>query len=265
MTGATLTHDIGVTPARILNSEWIKFRTLRSSWYTLLGAVLVMIAFGAILGYTTSTSNWATLDADRKAVSAPLDGYHLSQLVVGVLGVLFVTGEYATGMIRSTFAAVPRRLPVIAAKTAVFGALAVVVMTLASFAAFFTAQAFLSSHGHGASLSDPGALRAVAGAGVYLALVGVLGGALGWIIRSTAGGIAALVGTMLLLPVAVGLLPASISDSVSKFLPSEAGGAFVTTFPAAHSLAPWTGLGVFALWVAAALAVATVVVRRRDA
>jgi ABC-2 type transport system permease protein len=281
MTSATISQDLGgralepvaatavnaapVNGLRATRSEWIKFRTLRSSWYTLLAAVLVMVAFAGILGYTTSTVNWATVDPDNKAASSALGGYHLAQLLVGVLGILFVTGEYATGMIRSTFAAVPRRLPVIGAKTAVSAAVTVAALTVASFAAFFTTQAFLSGQGHAASLSDPGALRAVAGTGVYLMLVAVMGGALGWIVRSTAGGISTLVGLMLLLPAIVGLLPASISDSVTKFLPSEAGGAFITTFPAPHSLGPWTGIGVFALWVAAALAFATVVVRRRDA
>ncbi|MGH2883848.1 MAG: ABC transporter permease, partial [Solirubrobacteraceae bacterium] len=176
-------------PATMPGYQWIKFRTLRSSWLTLTGAVLLMIAFGAIFGYSTSTANWAKLGAASRAATGSLGGYHIAQLVIGVLGVLLVTGEYATGMIRSTFAAVPRRLPVLAAKSGVFAAISVATMTVASFAAYFLAQAFLSSHGHGSSLSDPGALRSVAGVGVYLGLIGALGGALGWIVRSTAGGI----------------------------------------------------------------------------
>lgn len=275
MTSSTLTStqlprtirrtDGDLTVGRILNSEWIKFRTLRSSWFTLVGAVLLMLVFGTIFGYTTSTANWAKLGADSRAATTSLGGYHIVQLVIGVLGVLFVTGEYATGMIRSTFAAVPRRLPVLAAKSGVFAAISVVTMTVASFAAYFLAQAFLSSHGHGSSLSDPGALRTVAGVGVYLTLIGALGGALGWIVRSTAGGISALVGIMLILPGVVGLLPNGIGDVITKYLPSEAGGAFITAAPHAGALSPWTGLAVFALWVAGAFAAATVLVRRRDA
>ena len=260
-----LRADGDLTARRLLNSEWIKFRTLRSSWLTLAGAVLVMITFGAVFGYTTSIANWAKLGAASRAATGSLGGYPIAQLVIGVLGVLFVTGEYATGMIHSTFAAVPRRVPVVAAKSGVFAAIAVSTMTMASFAAYFLAQAFLSSHGHGSSLSGPGALRSVAGVGVYLALLGVLGGALGWIVRSTAGGISALVGIMLILPVVVGLLPSGIGDAITRYLPSEAGGAFITAAHSAGSLSPWTGLGVLALWVAAALAAATVLVRRRDA
>jgi ABC-2 type transport system permease protein len=275
MTSTTLTStqlpqtilraDGDLTAGRLLNSEWIKFRTLRSSWLTLAGAVLLMIAFGAIFGYSTSTANWAKLGADSRAATGSLGGYQIARIVIGVLGVLFVTGEYATGMIRSTFAAVPRRLPVLAAKSGVFAAISVATMTIASFAAYFLAQAFLRSHGHGSSLSDPGALRSVAGVGVYLALWGVLGGALGWIVRSTAGGISALVGIMLILPDVVGLLPSGIGDAITKYLPNEAGDAFINAAHNAGALSPWTGLGVFVLWVAAAFAVATVLVRRRDA
>jgi ABC-2 type transport system permease protein len=257
--------DGDLTAAGMMNSEWIKFRTLRSSWFTLVGAVLLMIVFGAIFGYSTSTANWAKLGADSRAATGSLGGYQIAELVIGVLGVLFVTGEYATGMIRSTFAAVPRRLPVLAAKSSVLAAISVVTMTAASFAAYFIAQAFLSSHGHGSSLSDPGALRSVAGVGIYLALIGALGGALGWIVRSTAGGISALVGIMLILPVVVGLLPNGIGETITKCLPSEAGGAFITATHNTGALSPWIGLGVLVLWVVGAFAAATMLVRRRDA
>ena len=253
-----------VTPRRILNSEWTKFRTLRSSWLTLLGAVVAMVGTGLVVGYVTSTSDWATLDGATFA-SATVRGYLLAQLIVGVLGVLFVTGEYGTGMIRSTFAAVPRRLHVLAAKTVVFSTVALVSMTLASFAAFFGGQIFLSADDHGSSLSDPGALRAVAGVGVYLMLVGALGGALGWIVRSTVGAITTLVALLLILPVLVGFLPASVGTDIAKFLPSDAAEAFVSSGPVANALAPWTGLGVLVLWVALSLAAAEVLLRRRDA
>ena len=261
----TIRADGDLTARGILNSEWIKFRTLRSSCLTLASAVLVMIVFGAIFGAATSTANWAKLGADSRAATGSLGGYQIAQLLIGVLGVLFVTGEYATGMIRSTFAAVPRRMPVLAAKSSVFAAISLTTMTVASFVAYFLAQAFLSSHGHGSSLSDHGALRSVAGIGLYLSLIGTLGGALGWIVRSTAGGISALVGIMLILPGVVGLLPNGIGEVITKYLPSEAGGAFITAAHNAGALSPWTGLGVLILWVAGAVAAATMLIRRRDA
>jgi ABC-2 type transport system permease protein len=261
---APATRD-DVTPVRVLTSEWIKLRTLRSSWYTLAAAVVAMIAIGLVIGYATSTSNWASLDAEDTVASAPLQGYHLSELLIGVLGVLFVSGEYATGMIRSTFAAVPKRLPILGAKSAVFGVVALVTMTATSFATFFAAQAFLSPDGHGSSLSDPGALRSVAGVGFYLALIGLLGGAFGWIVRSTAGAISGLVGLLLIVPVILGLLPGSIGTTIAKFFPSNAGGSLVSSVQLPDTLAPWTGIGVLGLWVVAALALAAVVIRRRDA
>lgn len=255
-----------VTAARVLNSEWIKLRTLRSSWHTLLGAVLALVVIGLAVGYATSTSDWATLAPEDTVASASLQGLFLAQLVIGVLGVLFVTGEYATGMIRSTFAAVPHRLSVLGAKTAVFGAIALISMTAASFAAFLGAQAlFLSPDGHGTSLSDAGALRVVAGTGVYLTLVALLGVALGWIVRSTAGAISTLVGILMVQPIIVGLLPGSSSSDVLPYLPSNAGQAFGSSIRTEDMLAPWSGLGVFVLWVVAALVAAAVVVRRRDA
>ncbi len=254
-----------VTFGRVLHSEWVKFRTLRSSWLTLGSAIAAMIVIGLVVGYTTSTGDWAGFDAEDKLASSPVRGFLLTQLIIGVLGVLFVTGEYATGMIRSTFAAVPRRLSVLGAKTAVFGVVALVAMTLASFAAFYGAQIFLGPDGHGSSLSDPGALRAVAGVGVYLMLIGLLGGALGWIVRSTAGAISALVAILLIVPVLIGFLPGSVSSSILKFMPSNAGESFLTSVRVPDTLAPWTGIGVLALWVVVTLTVAVLTVRRRDA
>lgn len=255
----------GVTLARVVTAEWIKLRTLRSSWYTLLGAVVAMVGIGLAVALLTSSADWATLDADDTAPTSSLQGFRLAQLLVGVLGVLFVSGEYATGTIHSTFAAVPRRLPVIGAKAAVFGAVALVVMTATSFGTFFAAQAILSADGHGSSLSGAGTLRAVAGTGLYLALVGLLGSALGWIVRSTAGAISALVAVLMILPLLAGLLPGSLSSTIVKYLPSNAGEAFITSFDSPGLLDPWLGLGVLVLWVCGAVYAAVLIVPRRDA
>ena len=255
----------GVTPTRVLNAEWIKFRTLRSSWYTLAAAVASMAGVGAVIGYTSSTATWSELEPGIAAASGPLQGFFLAQLFIGVLGVLFVTGEYGTGMIRSTFQAVPRRWPVLGAKAVVFGIVALTAMTLASLAAFFAAQGFLGPDGHGSSLGDPGALRAVVGTSIYLTLIGVLGGALGWILRTTAGAIAALLGTLMILPLLVGFLPGSVGDTITKYLPSEAGEALATSIEQPDLLAPGAALAVLTLWVAGALALALAMLRRRDA
>lgn len=253
-----------VTLLRIMKSEWIKLRTLRSSWYTLGAAIVAMLVVGLAVAYATSSSNWAHLKIEDTTASAPLQGFRLVQLLIGVLGVLFVSGEYATGMIRSTFAAVPRRLPVLTAKSAVFGAVALVAMTATSFATYFAAQVILSNDGHGSSLSNPGALRAVAGLGLYMALVGLMGGAFGWIVRSTAGAISGLVGVLLILPVILGLFPGSFGTTVGKYLPSNAGESFLISYHNPDLLSPWVGIAVFTAWVVAALVAAVVLVRRRD-
>lgn len=214
-------------------------------------------------GYNTG-KNFGSLVPEDATASGPLQGYYLAQLLMGVLGVLFVTGEYSTGMARSTFAAVPRRLAVLAAKSLVYGVVALTAMVASALGAFFASQAFLSHYGHGSSLSDPGVLRAVIGTGVYLALVGLLGGAFGWIVRSTPGGISSLVGLLLVVPVILEVLPASWTHGIGKYLPAQAGASFVTSVRLPATLAPWTGLGVLVLWVALALVVAGVLLRRRD-
>lgn len=254
-----------VTLTSVIKSEWIKFRTLRSSWITIAATIAAMIVIGLVIGYTTGSADWSALEADDRAATAPLRGYFVAQLIIGVLGVLFVTGEYATGMIRSTFAAVPRRLPVVGAKAVVFGLVALVATAVASFAAFFGAQIFLSAEGHGSSIGDSGVLRAVLGVGVYLTCTGLIGGALGWIVRSTAGAISALVGILLIVPVLVQFIPGSVGNGVNKFLPGEAGQAFLTTEPLDNTLAPWAGLGVLVLWAVLAFAIAVRIVLKRDA
>ncbi|MEA2613711.1 MAG: type transport system permease protein [Chloroflexota bacterium] len=256
--------DGRVTIARVIHSEWIKFRTLRSSWVMLFASFAALIAFGLIIGYNTGR-HFHGLAPEDSAASGPLQGYYLGQLLMGVLGVLFVTGEYGTGMIRSTLGAVPRRLPVLVAKSVVFGAIALISMVVGSLAAFFASQLFLSHYGHGSSLSDPGVLRAVVGTGVYLGLVGLLGGAIGWIVRSTAGGISTLVGLLLVLPVLFQVLPGSWATRVFEYLPTEAGSSFVMSVRLPGTLSPGTGFVVFVLWVTAGLAAAAVVLRRRDA
>jgi ABC-2 type transport system permease protein len=252
-----------VTFPRVVHSEWIKFRTLRSSWFTLFAAVAALIVIGTLIGYNTG-KNFAGLAPEDAAPSGAMQGYFLGQLLIGVLGVLFVSGEYSTGMIRSTLAAVPRRLPVLFAKSVVFATVCLVTMVAAAFAAFAGAQAFLSHYGHGSSLSDPGVLRVVAGTGLYLALIGLLGSALGWILRSTAGGIATLVGMLLVVPVLLRVLPWQWVKDLGKYLPGDAGGSFFTSVHAPDTLTPGTGLLVLVAWVVAALAVAGVFLKRRD-
>ena len=167
-------------------------------------------------------------------------------------------------MIRATFSAVPRRLPVLLAKLMVFTVIVASAMVAASIAAFLIAQAFLSGFRPTYSLADADALRVVVGTGVYLTLVGLLGGAIGWIVRSTPGALVTLFAVILVLPVLLLLFHGAWAQHASAWLPTGAGAAFSTSLHTPGELAPWTGLAVMVAWVAAAYAVAAFLLHRRD-
>ena len=187
-----------VTQARVLLSEWTKLRSLRSTRYSLLIATVLTIGFSVLFAFITA-SRWSHMDVRERGNRNPLDialaGVNVSQLAIGVLGVLVITGEYSTGMIRATLTAVPKRLPVLWAKTAVFAVVAFLLMLPSVLVAFWASQAILRNH-HilQLSFSHPGVARAVIGAALYLTVLGVFTLALGAIIRSTAGGISAFAG-----------------------------------------------------------------------
>jgi ABC-type transport system involved in multi-copper enzyme maturation permease subunit len=256
-----------VTQARVIKSEWTKFRSLRSTLITLLVSVALTIGLGALISAVTA-SHWAQASpadrADFNAVVTSLNGVNISQLAVGVLGVLLISGEYATGMIRASLTAVPKRLPVLWAKLGVFAAVVGVLSVISTFAAFFLGQSLLSSKNLNVSLSSPNALRMVLGAGVYLVLVGIIGMALGGLFRNTAAGISSLVAVFFVIPPILGLLPKSWSDHIGPYLPSNAGTAF-WGHPTGSHLSALTGLLVLCVWAAAAVAAAAIRVKERDA
>jgi ABC-type transport system involved in multi-copper enzyme maturation permease subunit len=259
----------GITASRVAQAEWIKFRSLRSTWYSLGAAMVAAVGLGVLFsvlrGNDVANHGGPKGFGDTDWTLVSLRGMFLAQLAVAVLGVLMVTGEYSTGMIRASLAAVPGRGLVLAAKAAVIGAGTFVVATVASLLAFLIGQAALSSHHFGVSLSSPGALRAVIGGGLYLTLVALLGVGLGFAIRSTGGALAALFGLLLVLPLLADALPSSIQVDVQKFLPLNAGAAVMNTLSQRDELSPWAGIGVFAIYVAVALGVGLVMLRRRDA
>ena len=200
------------------------------------------------------------------SVRVSLGGLHLSQVAIGLLGVLAVTSEYSSGMIRATLAAVPQRRLMLAAKTLALAAAALVTGTGASFAAYLIFQAFLpAGDALRTSLTGPGVLRAVTGAGLYLAVLGLLGFGLGAVIRSSAGAVAALFGLLFVPTLLAALLPQSWQDSIGGYLPMNAGEAIYTVRHQAHTLQPWAGFGVFCLYAAAALVAGFILISRRDA
>ncbi len=256
-----------ITQLRVVRSEWTKFRSVRSTYWSLFVGLLLLIGIG-ILVCAIFTARWSHLGAHERASFQPLRaslvGVNFAQLAVGVLGVLVITAEYSTGAIRATFSAVPKRLPVLWAKTGVFAAVAFVLSLPAVFIVFFAGQSILSAHHVNVSISDPGVLRALLGAALYLMVMGVFGLGLGAILRSTAGGISALAAIVFVLPPVVGLFPSSFANAVTPYLPSNAGGAVWTIHPDANALAPWPGLAVFCGYAVVAIAIAALLMLRRD-
>ncbi|HEX4671488.1 MAG TPA: hypothetical protein VH279_04430 [Solirubrobacteraceae bacterium] len=274
MTSATATIDRAgrvtggrLTQMHVALSEWTKLRSLRSTVYTLLVAAVVTVGFG-ILASAITASRWTTLSAHDKATFDPLStslvGVNFGVLAIGVLGVLLITGEYSTGMIRSTFAAVPKRLPVLWAKAGVYSVVALAVALPSTLIAFFAGQAFLTSHHINIAFSHAGVPGAVLGSALYLTLVGLFGLGLGAILRNTAAGIASFAAIMFVIPPLVSILPASTANAIDPYLPSNAGSAIMKIGHQAHTLAPWVGLAVFAGYAALSIAVAAVLLRRRD-
>jgi ABC-type transport system involved in multi-copper enzyme maturation permease subunit len=273
--------QLGVTQLRVITSEWIKFRSLRSTWWSVGAALLFSIGLGIVFSDLRGNDivHNHGFEADQTALS--LRGFYLAQLAVGVLGVLFITGEYSTGMIRATLSAAPKRLPVWIGKIAIFAAVIFGITLVAAFIAFLGGQAVLSQY-HvnaqvvtpngtidfaqlGVSLSHPGSLRAIFGAALYMVGVGLLGLGCGFAIRNAGGAIAALFGLVLVLPLLAQALPSSLEQHIAKYLPLLAGTAGMNTIPTSDQLSPWAGLGVFALYVVAALFIGLYVLRRRDA
>ncbi|HET7311638.1 MAG TPA: hypothetical protein VFJ17_09955 [Mycobacteriales bacterium] len=256
-----------VTFPRVVRAEWIRFRSLRSTWITLAVTVVFVIGLGALFT-AARAAHWPPRDPGELVTFDPtrasLGGTFLAQLAVGVLGVLVVTGEYSTGMIRATFTAVPRRLAVLSARSLVFAAVTLLVLVPSCVVAFVLGQHFLSSKNIQTDFSAPGVTRAVIGAGLYLVAVGLLGVALGWLLRHTAGAIAVLVGLLLIIPILVHFLPDPWPDRISKWLPGDAGQALWAVRPDPNTLAPWAGFGVLMAYVAAGLIAAAFLLHRRD-
>src|SRR5205823_1003227 len=232
-----------------VRSEWTKLHSLRSTRWSLLAGVLLTIAFPVLFAAVTS-SHWGSMRPNERADRQPLDialaGVNVSQLAIAVLGVLVITGEYSTGMIRATFTAVPRRLPVLWAKLGVYAVVSFLLTLPAVVISFFASQAILSRHdilqipfGHG------GVARAVLGGAVYLMLVGIFAMAIGAIVRNTAGGIAVFAAIFFVIPPLLNILPTSWNHAISPWLPDSAGRSIFSLTHGSHSLAPGPGLALF--------------------
>jgi ABC-2 type transport system permease protein len=244
----------------VAQMEWLKLRSVRSTWWTLLvfAAGMVGLAILVMRGQHTSSSFDPTNDS--------FAGLAIGQLALGVLGVLAVTSEFSSGMIRATFAAAPRRPLVLAAKAAILASVTLVAGEIMAFVAFGVGQAVLKSQFPHAALGQPGVLRAVLMAGAYPALIALIGLGLGALIRHTAGAISAVVGVLFVLPLILLPLGTSIQNSVGQFMPMLiAENSMTAVKPVAHSLSAGVGFAVLCLYALAALAAGGWALARRDA
>ncbi len=277
---------------RVVRSEWIKLRTLRSTMWSFAIIVLLTIGFGLLLAATFTTPEGPALDIDSQnslAVSVATLGVNFTQLVAAVLGVLIISGEYTTGMIRSTFAAVPTRLPAFFAKILILAVSTFVVGLVSIVATALVTIPILSSKGVNANLLDGDVMRALLGGAGYLTLIAILAFGFGAILRSSAGGIASALGLLLVIPPILSIVSALTNatwiHNVSVFLPSDAGsqmfalgggvafgggpprapGAGEATTSDVLTLDATQGLLVLLVWVVVLLVTAAVLTKRRDA
>jgi ABC-2 type transport system permease protein len=274
MVNPAMTETRALPPGRyglsgLLRSEWTKLRTVRSTMWTLGVTVVVGIGISA-LACAETRAHWSTMGPGQRVsfdpTSTSLTALLFCQLAIGVLGVLVMSAEYGTGTIRATFAAAPRRPQVLAAKVIVFGVVTLVVAELVAFASFFVGQALLTAPATHASLSTPGALRAVVGTGLYLGVIGLFALGLATIIRHTAGAISAFVGLLLVLPIIIEALPSSLQFDIRRFLPLQIGGVMMSVNTQnGHSFGPWAGFLVLCVYAAALLVIGGVLLVRRDA
>jgi len=263
-----LDHTSRLASRRILLSEWTKLRSVRSTKWSLGVGFLLTIAFPVLFAVVTRT-HWGSMSPQDRADRHPLDialaGVNVAQLAIAVLGVLLISAEYSTGSIRSTFTAVPKRLPVLWAKLIDYAGVSLALIVPAVLVSFFASQAILHNIGQlHISFTDPGVARSVIGGAIYVMLVGIFALAMGAIVRNTAGGIAAFAAIFFVLPPLMFVLPTSWNNAISQYLPSEAGRQLFALQHAPHTLTPLAGGLIFAAYCAAAIAIAAVLLVRRD-
>lgn len=268
---ASAAGDVRLTFPRVVNSEWIKFRTLRSTVWTLGLTVVMMVGSSVLMAVGVGATDG---ELGLPGASIVTFGYYFGQLALVVLGVLVISGEYTTGMIRSTLAAVPTRLPALWAKAIVLAVTAFVVGLAAVAISFLATRAMLAPYDLVPDLGDPETLRIMLGSALYLSAIALLAFALGALLRHSAAALATVFGLLLVVESVFAAIPLTFFQKVSPFLPSTAGARLMMTQEQIDTMAetakgavlgPWQGFGILLAWVAVLLTVAAVLLRRRNA
>lgn len=255
--------------ADVVRSEWLKLWSLRSTWITLGVAILLGIGGGAGIAAAAAHAyrKGQVSPGGWQPVQVSLISLFFVQWAMAVLGAMSITGEYGSGMVRTSLAAVPRRGRFLVAKAAVLTGVVLVVGEVIAFGSFLLGQAVLGAGVPHASLSDGATLRAVVGAGLYLTAIGLLSTGLGFLVRSTAAAIAIVVGVLFVFPIVFAAIPVSWLKTVDKWWPTQAGQQIYSQVGghASDVLGPWAGFGVLCAFVAVVLALGYTVLRSRNA
>ena len=245
-------------------AEWTKLRTLRSTWFTIGGAVVAAVGLAGLICAATA-SQWGTMSeaqrADFDPTSTALIGVLFASAILGCLAVRAITSEYSSGMIRATFSAIPGRRGVLAAKAAILAAVSFPVALATNFASFFLGRQILSGRGISIALDQPGVMQAIVFGAVAVSLVTVLGLGLGGIIRRTAGATTAL----MMVIIGSGIFGIALPKGARQYLPGNAMQAVTSVKVTAGLLSPGKGLGVVAVYAIVSLAVASRLIASRDA
>jgi ABC-2 type transport system permease protein len=266
------TGSSGFGFGRLVHAEWTKIRSVQSTVWSLLVFVIVAVGFSTLIA-TVIAHDWNTAGDHPNHAKLLTDptavifgaGLGLGQLAICVLGVIVISSEYTTGAIRASLLAVPTRLRMLTAKAVTFAALDLVVSAITVFAVFFISTAILRSH-ISITFSQPGVTRAVIGAILYLTVLGLFALAIGGLIRHTAGAIALVIATVIVIPPLVSLIPGTIANHVHGYLPTVAGELVAqTSQQSGDVLSGWQGFGVFCAWTAVLLVACGWLLVRRDA
>ncbi|MBC9719124.1 ABC transporter permease subunit [Streptomyces sp. TRM66268-LWL] len=254
------TSSYAVTPVRVLRSEWHKFWTVRSTWITLLSSAVLIIGLGLLVSANYDTGSREFVDP----IGIGLAGTQIAQISLPVLGVLIIAGEYTSGMIRASLTAVPRRVTVLWAKAAVLAAIVFPLTLVTCLIAYPLAQTFLAGTDQEAALTDPGVLTAVLGMSAGITALSVFALGLGAVLRSVAGGIAAFVGGIMILPEVISMIPIDAVDTAIEYFPVQSAGNVAALDPIAGAPSPAASLIALVLWAAGSVAVAAFFLKRRD-
>lgn len=250
-----------------MRSEWTKLRSLRSTPVTLIVTALLVVGLSALI-------TWAAYGAPthgKRVLTNPVGiiqvGWFFGLLAIAILGVMVISNEYSSGMIVSTFLATPKRARVLLAKVVVFGVVMTIVGEVMSFVNFFVGQAIISGFPryYDPSLSDKNVLRAVVGMGLDAALAGLMGLALGTLLRHAAGAIAVAVGIVFVEPIVAAFLPSSVQNPLNEYWPTQAGSQLEEVSRQSHALTAWWGTGDLVLFIIVLLLAAGLALLKRDA